>query len=144
MVATGPAHSAWCAPTLWYAPPAATQYPVGQHMDRPPARPAPPPPRAPPAGRRPARAPPPRPALRRPRGGETPSPRPPARGESFLETPTSLLKKDTPVKRPLYTDPPHANNYVWPRRYVWLRLTGPGRVAIQSAFKHWEDPPEPV
>src|SRR5439155_713966 len=27
----------------------------------------------------------------------------------------------------------------WTQRYVWLRLYGPGRVAVQSAFKHMED-----
>jgi hypothetical protein len=35
------------------------------------------------------------------------------------------------------------NNY-WRRRFIWLRLRGPGRVAIQSAVKHREGPPLPV
>ncbi len=28
----------------------------------------------------------------------------------------------------------------WGERYVWLRLYGPGRVAMESAFAHMEDP----
>ena len=28
----------------------------------------------------------------------------------------------------------------WGNRYVWLRLWGPGRVAIQSAYELFEDP----
>ena len=28
----------------------------------------------------------------------------------------------------------------WSSRYVWLRLTGPGRVAVQSHFEPFEDP----
>jgi hypothetical protein len=27
----------------------------------------------------------------------------------------------------------------WGERYIWLRLWGPGRVAVQSAFKHMEE-----
>jgi hypothetical protein len=39
---------------------------------------------------------------------------------------------------------PGGFNQFWQRRYIWLKLSGTGRVAIQSAFKHWEDPPLPV
>jgi hypothetical protein len=28
----------------------------------------------------------------------------------------------------------------WGNRYTWLRLTGPGRVAVQSNYEHMEDP----
>ena len=28
----------------------------------------------------------------------------------------------------------------WGNRYLWLRLTGPGRVAIESRFRRVEDP----
>jgi hypothetical protein len=32
----------------------------------------------------------------------------------------------------------------WGNRYLWLRLTGPGRVAVQSNFEHMEDPGNPI
>jgi hypothetical protein len=44
----------------------------------------------------------------------------------------------------LYVEHPRGLNNYWRRRYVWLRLRGTGRVAIQSAVKHWEKPPHPV
>jgi uncharacterized protein (AIM24 family) len=65
-------------------------------------------------------------------------------GEEVLVKPPSLLYKDTTVQMSLHIEHPRGYNYVWSRRYVWLRLTGPGRVAIQSQYKHWEDPPQPV
>jgi hypothetical protein len=33
---------------------------------------------------------------------------------------------------------------IWPQRSLWLRLHGPGRVAVQSHYERWEDPDRPV
>lgn len=64
--------------------------------------------------------------------------------QSILVKPPALVYKDESVRMSVYIEHPRGYNYVWSRRYVWLRLTGVGRVAIQSAFEHWEDPPKPV
>jgi uncharacterized protein (AIM24 family) len=64
--------------------------------------------------------------------------------ETILVKPTSLLYKEASVQMTVYIEHPRGYNYVWSRRYVWLQLHGPGRVAIQSAYRHWEDPPQPV
>ena len=64
--------------------------------------------------------------------------------QSILVKPPSLVYKDQSVRMSVYIEHPRGYNRIWSRRYVWLRLSGVGRVAIQSAFKHWEDPPEPV
>ena len=64
--------------------------------------------------------------------------------EFILVKPTALLFKDARVAMTLYIEHPRNYNRVWRRRYVWLKLTGPGRVAIQSAYPHWEDPDAPV
>ena len=58
--------------------------------------------------------------------------------------PPALVYKDSTVRATLHIEHPRNYNYVWSRRYVWLCLSGTGRIAIQSAFSHWEDPPRPV
>lgn len=65
-------------------------------------------------------------------------------GEACLVKPTALVYKDTTVDMQLYIEHPRNYNQIWTRRYVWLILRGPGRVAVQSAYPRWEDPPEPV
>jgi uncharacterized protein (AIM24 family) len=64
--------------------------------------------------------------------------------QTLLVKPPSLVYKEPGVRLSLYIEHPRGFNRVWSRRYVWLKLSGTGRVAIQSAFKHWEDPPQPV
>ena len=64
--------------------------------------------------------------------------------EAILVKPPALVYKDESVRMSVYIEHPRGYNNVWSRRYVWLRLTGVGRIAIQSAFEHWEDPPAPV
>jgi uncharacterized protein (AIM24 family) len=65
-------------------------------------------------------------------------------GQSLLVKPSALVYWDPRVSGSLHIEHPVGFNNWWRRRYVWLRLTGPGRVAIQTAGRHWEDPPQPV
>ena len=62
--------------------------------------------------------------------------------ESILVKPTALLFKDSNVQMQLHMEVPKTSfslfNF-WTLRYLWLRLVGPGRVAIQSAFEPVED-----
>lgn len=65
--------------------------------------------------------------------------------ETILVKPTALLFKDTTVQMYLRIDTPASTGWGswgwsnWNQRYIWLRLQGPGRVAIQSAYKHLEE-----
>ncbi len=64
------------------------------------------------------------------------------RGESILIKPTALIFKDPTVNMQLHFEHPNSNWNLWmsyTQRYMWLRLMGPGRVAIQSAFEPVED-----
>lgn len=74
-----------------------------------------------------------------------------APGESVLIKATSLLYKDVSVGAHLHFEYAMRRNLVsWAlagwnmQRYLWLRLTGPGRVAMQSAYGHHHDPERPV
>ncbi|MFL5731803.1 MAG: AIM24 family protein [Chloroflexia bacterium] len=67
-------------------------------------------------------------------------------GETILIKPTSLLYKDTSVQMNLHME--RSSGYQggfwggwssWNHRHIWLRLFGPGRVAIESAFAPMED-----
>ncbi len=61
-----------------------------------------------------------------------------AEGQSILVKPTALLYKDPAVGMQLHFEHPAAtwSAYgAWTQRYVWLRLQGPGRVALMSAFE---------
>ncbi len=63
-------------------------------------------------------------------------------GQSILIKPTALIFKDPTVTMQLHFEHPHSNWNPWAsynQRYLWLRVTGPGRVAIQSAFEPVED-----
>ncbi|HEX4053317.1 MAG TPA: AIM24 family protein [Tepidisphaeraceae bacterium] len=67
-------------------------------------------------------------------------------GQQIVIKPTSLLYKDPTVSMNLHLEYPggmYGAFHPWGRwssRYVWLRLTGPGRVAVQSHFEPFEDP----
>jgi uncharacterized protein (AIM24 family) len=66
-----------------------------------------------------------------------------ADGESILIKPTSLLFKDPSVRMHLHIESPGGATNFWGRssmRYLWLRLHGPGRVAVQSNYPMVEDP----
>ncbi len=67
-------------------------------------------------------------------------------GQSILVKPTALLFKAPTVQMQLHIEQPRSaksswSSWVstWNNRHFWLRLTGPGRVAVQSAFEHLED-----
>lgn len=63
-------------------------------------------------------------------------------GQTILVKPTALLFKDPTVQMQLHIERPAGTWRSWRSwgdRYLWLRLYGPGRVAVQSAFKQMED-----
>ena len=65
-----------------------------------------------------------------------------APGQHILIKPTSLLFKHPTVRMNLHFEMPYGtfNSWrAWGNRYVWLRLTGPGRVGVQSQFEPFED-----
>ena len=65
-----------------------------------------------------------------------------APNQQILIKPTSLLFKDPTVKMQLHIEQPSVTWRAWSawgERYLWLLLTGPGRVAVQSAFEPVED-----
>ena len=62
--------------------------------------------------------------------------------QTILVKPTSLLFKDPSVQMQLHIERPAgtwSSWRAWGNRYLWLRLYGPGRVAVQSAYAHMED-----
>jgi uncharacterized protein (AIM24 family) len=64
-----------------------------------------------------------------------------APGQTILVKPSSLVFKDPTVQMQLHFEHPGAifNTWrSWGNRYMWLRLSGPGRVAIQSVFERIE------
>jgi uncharacterized protein (AIM24 family) len=64
-----------------------------------------------------------------------------AAGETLLVKPTALIFKDPTVEMQLHFEHPRVGFSMWGswgNRYVWLRLWGPGRVAVQSAFERME------
>jgi uncharacterized protein (AIM24 family) len=66
-----------------------------------------------------------------------------AEGESILVKPPALLWKDPGVGYQLHVEFPHAGMKLWRswgNRYLWLRLWGPGRIALQSSYERLEDP----
>ena len=61
--------------------------------------------------------------------------------QTILVKPTALVFKDPTVQMQLHFEHPGAQVSrwgSWGNRYLWLRLTGPGRVAIQSVFERME------
>jgi uncharacterized protein (AIM24 family) len=66
-----------------------------------------------------------------------------AEGEQIMVKPPALLFKDTSVGMQLHVEFPGAGMKLWRswgNRYLWLRLWGPGRVALQSSYNRLEDP----
>ena len=64
-----------------------------------------------------------------------------APGQTILVKPTALVFKDPTVGMQLHFEHPSAQFTTWGswgNRYLWLRVTGPGRVAIQSVFERLE------
>ncbi len=64
-----------------------------------------------------------------------------APGQTILVKPTALVFKDSTVGMQLHFEHPGALFAMWRpwgNRYLWLRLSGPGRVAIQSVFERIE------
>ena len=62
--------------------------------------------------------------------------------QTILVKPTALLFKDPTVQMQLHFEHPAgtwSSWRSWGNRYLWLRLYGPGRVAVQSAYSHLED-----
>jgi uncharacterized protein (AIM24 family) len=63
-------------------------------------------------------------------------------GQTILIKPTAFLFKDPTVRMQLHIERPAGTWKSWRSwgdRYLWLRLRGPGRVAVQSAFEPLED-----
>jgi uncharacterized protein (AIM24 family) len=66
-----------------------------------------------------------------------------AQGETILVKPPALLFKDPSVAMQLHVEYPHAGMKfwrTWGNRYLWLRLWGPGRVGLESAYESEADP----
>lgn len=62
-------------------------------------------------------------------------------GQTILVKPTALVFKDPTVQMHLHFEQPSSGFFgwgSWSNRYLWLRLIGPGRVAIQSVFERIE------
>ena len=62
-------------------------------------------------------------------------------GETILIKPTALVFKDPTVEMHIHFERPSAGFSgwgSWSNRYLWLRLVGPGRVAVQSVFEQIE------
>lgn len=61
-------------------------------------------------------------------------------GETLLVQPSALLYRDVSVTTHLHLEYPRFQGLSWfsgyDHRMVWLRLVGPGRVAVQSVFAH--------
>ncbi|HVT95187.1 MAG TPA: AIM24 family protein [Bryobacteraceae bacterium] len=63
------------------------------------------------------------------------------RGQTILVKPSALVFKDPTVQMHLHFEHPSTGFSIWgswSNRYMWLRLSGPGRVAIQSVFERIE------
>ena len=64
-----------------------------------------------------------------------------APGQTILVKPTALIFKDPSVQMALHFEHPSTGFSLWgswSNRYLWLRLWGPGRVAVQSVFDRME------
>ena len=65
-------------------------------------------------------------------------------GESLLVQPSSLLYRDITVQVHLHLEYPRNMGFAfwssrWSYRNIWVRLRGPGRVAVQSVYEPPED-----
>ncbi len=63
-----------------------------------------------------------------------------APGQTILVKPTALVFKDPSVQMMLHYEQPGSGFSIWSmgQTYLWLRLAGPGRIAIQSVFDRIE------
>jgi uncharacterized protein (AIM24 family) len=65
-----------------------------------------------------------------------------APGQTILVKPTALIFKDPTVQMQLHFEHPRSGFTLgwgsWSNRYYWLRLWGPGRIAVQSVFDRME------
>ncbi|MBV9592396.1 MAG: hypothetical protein JO147_01165, partial [Actinobacteria bacterium] len=63
-------------------------------------------------------------------------------GETILVQPTALIYRDLTVSMHLHLEYPRFQRFSWhpgyDHRNTWLRLIGPGRVAVQSIFERPE------
>ncbi len=65
-------------------------------------------------------------------------------GQSLLVQPSSLLYRDVSVRVNLHLEYPRNRGFAfwssrWSYRSIWVRLHGPGRVAVQSVYEPPED-----
>ncbi|HZR48463.1 MAG TPA: AIM24 family protein [Streptosporangiaceae bacterium] len=65
-------------------------------------------------------------------------------GQSLLIQPSSLLYRDVSVRLNLHLEYPRNRGFAfwsnrWSYRNIWVRLHGPGRVAVQSVYEPPED-----
>jgi uncharacterized protein (AIM24 family) len=65
-------------------------------------------------------------------------------GETLLIQPSSLLYRDVTVRMALHMEYPRNMGFAfwrssWSYRSIWVRLWGPGRVAVQSVYEPPED-----
>ena len=125
MIATGNVAYDWFATNIWYTTGSGddqeTHYPVGMLMDRFTA--------------------PQSPGLLLLHAAGNVFVRELAPGQSILVKPTALIFKDPAVQMQLHFEHPRTGFSSWGRwsnRYFWLRLWGPGRVAVSSSFEHME------
>jgi uncharacterized protein (AIM24 family) len=62
-------------------------------------------------------------------------------GQTMLVMPSALIFKDPSVQMDLHFETPRAGFNLWgntSNRYLWLRVYGPGRIAVQSVFSRHE------
>jgi uncharacterized protein (AIM24 family) len=126
MLATGNIAYDWFSSNIWYTTQAGddneTHYPVGMFMDRFSA--------------------PQTPGLLILHAAGNVFVRDLAPGQTILVRPTALIFKDPSVQMQLHFEHPSTGFSLgwgsWSNRYYWLRLWGPGRIAVQSVFDRVE------
>jgi len=129
MVATDQISYDWFDSQIWYRVENNLHYPIGRYLDRFTAKGEP--------------------GLLLLHGGGNVFTRALGPSETILVKPTALLFKSPTVGMQMLIEHPGgawrtARIKIWSQRCLWLKLTGPGRVAIQSHYDHWHDPNEPV
>lgn len=131
LVATSNVEYDWFQSQIWYrtqsGKDAETHHPVGAFMDR--------------------FSSPVRPGLLLLHAGGSVLVRHLAPGETILAKPTALIFKDPSVQMHLHLEHPNAGMFSWgnwTNRCIWLRMIGPGRVAIQSVFERVEQEGERI
>ncbi len=122
LVATGNVEYDWFQTNIWFTTKSGdeteTQYPIGMFMDR--------------------FVSPRSPGLLLLHAGGNVFVRELGPGQTILVKPTALIFKDPGVQMHLHFEHPSVGFSgwgSWSNRYLWLRLIGPGRIAIQSVFE---------